>query len=218
MRQLLRKEKPFEWTELEEKSFVKLKMEIGKIETLANFDPNRKTRLIADASRVALGAVLVQLENENVLVIGYASKALTETEMRYCQTELEALALVWAVEKFHFYLFGIMFELETDHKPLEVIFSAESRPCARIERWVLRLQPYRYEVVYKQGKSNVADPLSRLVVHDFAEPFDPECEVYIRHIVESAAIDISELEEASEIKSLKQYVRHCTMEIGMVQN
>lgn len=175
-----------------------MKTEIGSVTTLANFDKSRRTRLIADASRVALGAVLVQFEDENVLVIGYASKSLTDTEKRYCQTELEALALVWAVEKFDFYLFGITFELETDHKPLEVIFSPESRPCPRIERWVLRLQPYRYEVVYKQGKSNVADPLSRLVVNDIAEPFDPECEVYIRHIVESAAIDVSEIEEVSE--------------------
>lgn len=146
------------------------------MQILANFDPSKKMRLNADASRVALGAVLVQLKDEKVFVIGYASKSLTETEMRYCQTELEALTLVWAVEKFHFYLFGTTFQLETDHKPLEVIFFAESRPCPRIERWVLHLQPYRYEVAYRQGKFNVADPLSRLVVHDFAEPFDSECE------------------------------------------
>lgn len=131
---MTRKENKFEWTNVEEDSFQKLKRAIGSVETLANFDPSRKTRLIADASRVALGAVLVQFEKGDVLVIGYASKSLTESETRYCQTELEALVLVWAVEKFDFYLFGIVFELETDHKPLEVIFKPESHPCPRIER------------------------------------------------------------------------------------
>ena len=47
----------------------------------------------------------------------------------------EALGLVWATEKFHMYLFGNEFELVTDHKPLEVIYSAKSKPSARIERW-----------------------------------------------------------------------------------
>lgn len=127
--------------------------------------------------------------------------------------------MVWAVEKFHFYLFGTTFQLETDHKPLEVIFSAESR---RIERWVLRLQPYRYEVIYKQGKFNVADPLSRLVVHNFAEPFDPECEIYIRHIIESTAIDISEVEEASEadveLRAVREALFHGNWDVPELGN
>ncbi|KAF2898921.1 hypothetical protein ILUMI_07253, partial [Ignelater luminosus] len=61
-------------------------------------------------------------------------------EKRYSQTEKEALAIVWACEKFTIYLIGIKFELITDDKPLEVIYSVKSKPCARIERWVLRLQ------------------------------------------------------------------------------
>ena len=55
------------------------------------------------------------------------------------------------------------FDLVTDHKPLEVIFGPPSKPSARIERWVIRLQPYDFRVVYAPGQSNVADPLSRLL-------------------------------------------------------
>lgn len=75
------------------------------------------------------------------------------------------LAFLWAVEHFHMYLYGRKeFELVTDHKPLEVIFSTRAKPCARIERWVLRIQAYNFKIVYRSGKSNIADPFSRLCV------------------------------------------------------
>ena len=77
--------------------------------------------------------------------------------------EKEALALVWACERYHAYVYEMRFDLVTDHKPLEVIYGPRSKPCARIERWVIRLQPYDFRVVYAPGQSNVADPLSRLL-------------------------------------------------------
>lgn len=83
-------------------------------------------------------------------------------ERRYSQTEKEALALVWACERFKIYVFGRKFELETDHKPLDCIFGKLSKPSARIERWVLRLQGYDFRLVYRTGKANIADSLSRL--------------------------------------------------------
>ena len=61
-------------------------------------------------------------------------------ERRYAQTQKEALALGWACERFYINVGGREFELETDHKPLKCIFHKTSKQCARIERWVLRLQ------------------------------------------------------------------------------
>ena len=85
--------------------------------------------------------VLIQYDKTRPRVIAYGNKSLTDCEKRYCQTEKEALALVWTVEHFNIYLYGKdSFELISDHKPLEVIFGINSKPCARIERWVLRLQ------------------------------------------------------------------------------
>ena len=63
-----------------------------------------------------MGAVLIQFENDIPRPIAYARKSLSDTEKRYCQTEKEALALVWAVERFSMYLRGLRFELETDRK------------------------------------------------------------------------------------------------------
>ena len=50
----------------------------------------------------------------------------------------------------------------TDHKALEAIFNnPRSKPPARIERWMLRLQPYNFRVIYKKRTFNEADYLSR---------------------------------------------------------
>ena len=95
---------------------------------------NSKTRIVADASPVGLGAVLIQLQGVEWRVIAYASRGLTDVERRYSQTEREGLALVWACERFKMYIFGGNFELETDHKPLEYIHSPKSKPSARLER------------------------------------------------------------------------------------
>ena len=113
--------------------------------------------MIADASPVGLGAVLVQQQGEELRVISYASRSLSDTERRYSQIEKEALAIVWSCERFHMYLYGADFELMTDHKPLECIFSPTSKTCARIERWLLRMQPYRFTVEYFPGPKNIAD-------------------------------------------------------------
>ena len=60
--------------------------------------------LVTDASPVGLGAVLIQEQRGNRRVIAYASKSLSDVERKYSQTENEALAIVWACERFHLYL------------------------------------------------------------------------------------------------------------------
>lgn len=103
------------------------------------FDQDAKTKIICDASPIGLGAILLQEHKGEDRVICYASRGLTDVERRYSQTEKEALAVVWSCERLHVYLYGRQFELWTDHKSLEFIYSARSRPSVRIERWVLRL-------------------------------------------------------------------------------
>ncbi|XP_038121457.1 uncharacterized protein K02A2.6-like [Culex quinquefasciatus] len=185
------------WGSAEQEAFDRLLLLIGRPSSLSHFDAKLSTRVIADASPVGLGAVLIQFLEGVPKVVSYASKSLTETERRYAQTEKEALALVWSVERFKIYLLGIRFELETDHKPLEAIFSPDSSPCLRIERWVLRLQAFSYKVVYRKGKSNIADPLSRLSVPTETDPFDSDSEIYVRNVLELAAIDLGEVEKVA---------------------
>jgi hypothetical protein len=114
----------------------------------------KDTFVTVDASPVGLSGILSQRTHglDDDKIISYASRALTAVETRYSQTEKEALAIVWGNE----------FTLITDHKPLEVIYGSKSaKVSARIERWILRLQPYTFKVVYKPGATNPADYLSR---------------------------------------------------------
>lgn len=106
-------------------AFEKLKSALSNKMTLGYWDPKDKTILITDASPVGLGAVLIQTNENGPRVISYAAKSLSEVERRYAQTEKEALGLVWACERFYYYLLGRPFELHTDHKPLEVYLYIE---------------------------------------------------------------------------------------------
>ena len=94
-------------------------------------------------------------------VVVYASRALSDVERRYSQTEREALTIVWAIERLHLYLYGSHFTLLTDCKPVQLIFdNPKSKPPSRIERWNLRLQGYEFDVIHTRGNSNPSDFLS----------------------------------------------------------
>ena len=134
LRRLTKKGVCFKFGGEQRKAFNELKSRLASAETLGYFNKDARTLIIADASPVGLGAVLVQEQQGRKRVISYASKSLSDVEKQYSQTEKEALAVVWACERFHVYLYGIEFELYTDHKPLETIYSNKSKPCARIER------------------------------------------------------------------------------------
>lgn len=201
LRRLTRKDTPFNFGLEQKRAFQALRDELARAGILAYFDKEAPTKVIADASPVGLGAVLVQDQQGEMVPVCYVSRSLTDCERRYSQTEREALALVWACERLHPYVYGRKFDLITDHKPLEIIYSQRSKPCARIERWVLRLQPYDFRVVHVPGKQNIADPLSRLL-GDTAkkEIHRHESEEYVRFVAVSAtpkALTTREVEEAS---------------------
>lgn len=187
------------WLKEQQNSFNNLKQTLTKIQSLGYYDVRDKTQVIADASPVGLGAVLVQIDANGPRIIAYGNRTLTDCERRYSQTEKEALALVWGVEHFNIFLYGKKFDLITDHKPLEVLFGKKSKPCARIERWVLRLQSYEYRIIYKPGKKNIADPLSRLC--NFTKNHSDDKDTHVCQVVSFArpqAIPMSEIIRASE--------------------
>src|SRR3989442_184275 len=88
---------------------------------------------------------------------------LTKAEQKYSTTELECFAVLWGVEKFHHYLYGRRFKVVTDHQALTWLMKSENSLKGRRARWVLRLQPYDFEIIYKEGRKHKnADALSRV--------------------------------------------------------
>ncbi|XP_062537888.1 uncharacterized protein K02A2.6-like [Armigeres subalbatus] len=154
--------------EEQRKAFDDLRNELSRgVHKLGFYDPKDVTEMYVDASPVGLGAVLVQRDKSKIpRVISFASKGLTPAEKVYPQTQREALAVVWAVEKFYLYLFGLHFTVFTDHKTLEYIYGGKHRDgrraCSRAESWALRLLPFDFEVKHIPGVSNISDILSRL--------------------------------------------------------
>ena len=101
-----------------QENFNQMKMEISNMKALPYFDVNAETTLQTDASKKGLGACLIQKGK----VVCYASRALTKTEQNYQNLEQEALGAIWGMEKFHYFLYGKEFTLETDQKPLVSIY------------------------------------------------------------------------------------------------
>ncbi|CAF1445403.1 unnamed protein product [Rotaria sordida] len=169
-----RKGFPFIWTEAEQLSFDQLKAAITSPTVLILPDPSQSYIIRTDASRVGIGAVLLQKQppdsNDTSTTsiykpVAFASRSLTTAEKKYSAIELEALAIWWSVtQKFRSYIEGQQFFLETDHKPL---LSLMKKPYhnARIERWMTTLQQYDMLIQHIPGKDNVtADALSRYPV------------------------------------------------------
>ena len=160
LRELIKKDKIFDWLPEHQEAFDKIKDTISEEVTLAYFDPKKEITLQVDASLKGLGAALLQEGKP----IAFASKALTDTESRYANIERELLAVVYGCERFHTYLFGYEFTVESDHKPLESIHLKHLTAAPpRLQRMLLRLQPYNLTIKYVPGKDlKIADALSRL--------------------------------------------------------
>ncbi|UYV84236.1 hypothetical protein LAZ67_X001628 [Cordylochernes scorpioides] len=175
---LTRKDIKWKWSKKEEDSFRKLKEALTKNPCLAYFDMNAPTEVIADASPLGLGAVLLQRQNDgSKKPVAYASRSLTNVERRYSQIEKEALGSVWAVEHFNDYLWGNKFVLKTDHKPLIYMLNPKKATVLppRIERLSWRLQPYDYEIE-KSTLSIFSEEMKAISLNDIkkqseADPF-----------------------------------------------
>ena len=153
------------WEKNQEKAFKRLKETLIMAPVLIYSNFRKEFILYTDASKIALGAVLHQEGEDNKEhVIAYENKTLGPAEQNYTTTELECLAVIWAIEKFDYYLEGNKFKVITDHIALKWLFN-RAIPKGRIGRWIARLQPYicDMEIIHKSGKMHTnADALSRI--------------------------------------------------------
>lgn len=159
---LRRKNQKFEWGETQQASFDALKLALASAPVLAVPDFDKQFILQTDASNSGIAAVLLQEQNGARRPIGYASRSLSETEKNYSVYELEALGVLFGVERFRFFLEHKKFLLETDNQALTWVL-ARPRKTGRIARWAVRISAFRFDVHHIRGSDNgVADALSRM--------------------------------------------------------
>ena len=146
--------------------------------------------------------------------IAYTSRTLNQAEQNYSQLEREALAIVSGVKKFHPYLYGRQFTIQSDHKPLSFLFceskSIPQMASSRVQRWALALSAYQYNIEYKAGSRLChTDALSRLPrpITTNNNGQTPEMNVLINHLA-STCISAAHIKEwTSKDKTLSQVKR-----------
>ena len=85
-------------------------------------DWNKEFHVHFDASSIALGIVLAQSCKGNIdHPIDFASIKLSTAEKNYTTTEQEVLAMVYALQKFPYYLLGSHFKMFTNHSALKYL-------------------------------------------------------------------------------------------------
>ena len=139
---------------------VKRALTSAPVLVLPNF--SKPFELVADACQQpsAIGAVLLQEGRP----VAFYSRKLSGAELNYCASDIEMLALIYALKEWRCYLEGatVPFLLVTDHKPntyLDVANNAHT--LHRRARWLSMTCGYNYQWVYREGRLNVADPISR---------------------------------------------------------
>ena len=146
------------WTQERELAFTNICSCISTTCKLTIPLPEDVMSIVTDASGLGIGGVLQVKSWE---AAAFYSRQTRGAEQRYSATELEALALVETVKHFSYYLYGKLFTVFTDHKPLCQLLSLD-RLNGRLRRLSTKLQHWLLNIEYLLGRENgFADALSR---------------------------------------------------------
>lgn len=215
MRECAKEKGLFAWTPAAQNSFEDIKRMLVSSPALAIYDPTIHSVISTDASDYGLGAVFAQIQSDGTeKPVAFASRTLTDAEKKYSIVEKEALACVWATEKWRTYLWGHRFTLRTDHQALTTLLTTKGmgRAGMRIARWAARLLCFDYNVVYRPGSLNhTADCLSRLPIPapaDSSTDVEPEIVAFISSTL--CSLSVTDFETACaacpELEKLRQQI------------
>lgn len=198
---LTKKGVEFDFSEKCVNVFQQLKVELTSPPVLHVYSPTTETELHTDASSHGFGAIILQRQNTGKMaLIAYFSKATTDAEKRYHSYELETLAIVKAIERFHVHLHCINFKIITDCNSL-VLAMRKININLRIARWTLALQNYKFEMIHRPAdKMTHVDCLSRNVMVVNINTIEDE--LLYKQLTDSKIKDIA---ETIELKGSKNF-------------
>lgn len=156
------------------RAFKDCKKSLADAALLAHPDPQAKLGLVTDASDTAIGGVLQQLKEEGWQPLGFFSRKLSPSQMKYSPYDRELLAIYESIRYFRHMLEATHFTVYTDHKPLCYAFHQRKSNCSpRQYRHLDFISQFTSDIVHIAGKDNVvADTLSR--VDELQTPVDLE--------------------------------------------
>jgi len=140
MRLLLKNDVDFQWNDSHTSEFETLKKIIASAPVLATFDPSKPIVIQTDASQFGLGCCLLQDKHP----VAFASRSLSQNELNYGVTEKELLAAVFAVFKFHNFIYGYLITIQTDHLPLVALMMKKLHQLGSSVLQRLRLKLLKY--------------------------------------------------------------------------
>ena len=177
LNELLKKDKKWRWTPECQTAFDQIKKALTSDLFLTHYDSKLEIIVASDTSSYEVGTcILHKMPDGTKKPIAHASRTLLPAEKHYSHIEKETLGIIFAVTKFHRYLHGRFFTLQTDHSLLITIFrSKKSLPiytANRLLRWGTILLNYNFKIEYLPSKQiSHADGLSRLKPK-YSEPFE----------------------------------------------
>ena len=159
---LTKKGAPWVWGEAQEEAFKQIKEMLVSAPVLRNPDWTRPFILHTDWSKAGVGACLSQIaEDGQEYAVAFASRMNSRAEAAFSSYEGEVSAVVYAVQRFRYYLWGQKFTLVTDCKAMEWL-TTTAKLRSKLARWSLILAEYDMDIVHRPGKDNtVPDLLSR---------------------------------------------------------
>nr|KYP34521.1 Retrotransposable element Tf2 [Cajanus cajan] len=157
LNELVKKDVSFEWTSKHDHAFQLLKEQLTNAPILALPNFEKTFELECDASRVGIGAVLLQGGHP----IAYFSEKLKGATLNYPTYDKELYALVRALQTWEHYLVSKEFVIHNDHESLKYL-RGQGKLNKTHAKWLEFLEQFPYIIKFKKGKSNVvADALSR---------------------------------------------------------
>lgn len=159
---LTKKSAAWRWGEAQQEAFDTLKARLVARPVLALYKHGAETELHTDASKIGVGGILLQRQDDGALKpVAYFSRQTSKEEQRYHSYELETLAVISSLQRFRVYLFGVRFKIVSDCSALRSTFVKRDL-LPRVARWWIQLQEYDCSVEYRAGtKMPHVDALSR---------------------------------------------------------